>query len=382
MYISDLQTLLRERGHESHWLSIVRSDNEFKVARQGGREWQLANIHAVCSFLDSYILQNDIDIINIHSLFEPTIISYCLQIKPVIKFCHSPVMVCPGRDKFWRKSERICDIKYGLHCFRHIYSEGCANRHPARVVKAWKYVNFEIKNAAKRYGKIIVMSDYMQNGLLECGVPLEQIDVNPYFTNLSHRENVNQRATKKNILYAGRLISSKGPHILLEAIADTLRSNSDVSLDIIGDGNMRQELENKVSILGLSDKVMFHGWKGREQIKVLMENCYVFALPSIYPEAFGIVGIEAMACSKPVVAYNVGGVSTWLRNNKTGFLIERGDRLEFRTAIENLINDPVLYRSMSNAAYDEALRRFTPDTHMARLISIFESCIHYPRRSV
>ena len=97
--------------------------------------------------------------------------------------------------------------------------------------------------------------------------------------------------------------------------------------------------------------------------------------PSIYPEAFGIVGIEAMMQGKPVVGFNVGGVSTWLKNEITGFLTKPGDTEMLREKAELLLNDAEIYNRMSRNARSEALKKFVPAVHIGKLIEIYRGRI-------
>ena len=326
-------------------------------------------------FLTLYCEKEDIHLINIHNIFNPAIVRFCFQLRPVVKHVHSPVMVCPGKDKFWRYSEKPCNISYGLHCFWHIYSQGCANRHPKRVWNAWNYVKFEINDAANRYKKIIVMSDFIKQGMMECGVREEQMICNPYFTNKIDFVSDNSDQPIKKILFVGRLISSKGPHIMLGALTKLLSERNDIQLEIIGDGIMRASLAQVITDKELNKKVFFRGWLKKEEIDKAIGESYMIIFPSIYPEAFGIVGIEAMMQGKPVVGFNVGGVSTWLKNEITGFLTKPGDTEMLREKAELLLNDAEIYNRMSRNARSEALKKFVPAVHIGKLIEIYRGSI-------
>ena len=70
---------------------------------------------------------------------------------------------------------------------------------------------------------------------------------------------------------------------------------------------------------------------------MILHKSYVVLFPSIYPEAFGISGIEAMMRAKPVVAFNVGGVSTWLEHNKTGILVQSLNQMNTLQLLRKLL---------------------------------------------
>lgn len=376
VYIRQLTTLLPTYGISTLWIALIKDNDNFKVVSDSNEilfssfsQLDLRN------FFVQFIADNNIDLANIHNLFEKEIVNLLIEILPVIKSVHSPVMVCPGRDKFWRFSERPCTIKYGLHCFYHIYTEGCSNRHPKRVKTAWDYVQFEVNEAASLYKKIIVMSDYMRDGLLECNVSESKILVNPYFTPLVNEEVVNSNQETKRLLFIGRLVSSKGPHIMISALSEILKNNTDIFLDIIGDGLMMEELTTQVKSLGLQSQIIFHGWKNHDEIDTMIRKSYVVLFPSVYPEAFGIVGIEAMMRSKPVVAFNVGGVSTWLKDGETGFLVENKDVESFAKRVQLILNDYETYNRMAIQARINVLKDFIPEVHIKKLIEEYKMAL-------
>ncbi len=376
VYISQLNDLLPAYDVNSYWIAISSEKSIFTISTAGKNvTFSGEGIIAVEAFLNEFINSNNISLINIHNLFEKKLVELCLKLLPVVKSVHSPVMVCPGRDKFWRHSGQPCTIKYGLHCFYHIYSEGCANRYPPRIFDAWNYVQYEIEDASNKYRKIIVMSDFMKAGLLECNVPESRITVNPYFTPVVEPTQPENNHVKR-LVFIGRLVHSKGPHIMINALADFLKSNESIYLDIVGDGLLRGELVDLVKRKGLESKIIFYGWLNQAGIDVKIRNSYLVIFPSIYPEAFGIVGIEAMMRAKPVVAFDVGGVSTWLKDGETGFLIQNKNKDDLLNRIELLLNQPDLYKEMTQKARKNVLRSFIPDVHIKKLIDIYKSAVN------
>jgi glycosyltransferase involved in cell wall biosynthesis len=234
-------------------------------------------------------------------------------------------------------------------------------------------VNYETKVASHAYKKIVAMSDYIRNGLIESGVLADKVVVNPYFT--EPVEAVKWTEGEKRILFIGRIVSSKGAHILISALSDILKRDSTVFVDIVGDGMMMEELRKLVAAAELNNKIVLHGWLPKAAINRLIGQSYLLVFPSIYPEAFGIVGIEAMMHGKPVVGFDVGGVSTWLRDGENGFLINRKDELEMAAKTQLLLNDRGLYNRMSFKATAMALKLFTPEVHIEKLVEVYQKAL-------
>jgi glycosyltransferase involved in cell wall biosynthesis len=80
------------------------------------------------------------------------------------------------------------------------------------------------------------------------------------------------------------------------------------------------------------------------------------ALPSLWAEPFGLVGIEAFARGRPVVAYDAGGVRAWLEDGTNGFAVRLGDEAALARAMETLANDPALRARLGARARTDAER--------------------------
>jgi glycosyltransferase involved in cell wall biosynthesis len=108
---------------------------------------------------------------------------------------------------------------------------------------------------------------------------------------------------------------------------------------IAGEGKMEDELKALVEKLDLKDYIYFIGFV--DDMKSFMNSLDIFALTSIW-EGFGYVLVEAMACSKPVVAFDISSNPELVLHDKTGYLVKPFDLEAFANYILKLINDPEL----------------------------------------
>lgn len=330
-------------------------------------------------FIISFVNENKIDLFHLHGISDPNLVKLCLKTLPVIRSMHAPIMFCPGKQKFWIKSEKVCTNPFGVHCFYHSFSERCASIRPDNLINNYLNVKFEIEEAAPQYKFILAMSEYMKSEAIFAGISSDNIAVNPYFTTIHNdREFIEELVpdSVKHIVFAGRLHASKGPHLLIKAMQRIFLDHEDVVLDIIGDGNFKNELLALIKQLEIpSDKIIFHGWLNHHQTIEHIKKSYLLAFPSIYPEAFGIVGIEAMMCSKPIVAFDVGGVSTWLKDKINGFLVENKNVEIFAEKIKILLDDEYLHSEFSNKSKELALLKFLPEIHIDKLVTLYRKCL-------
>ena len=134
-------------------------------------------------------------------------------------------------------------------------------------------------------------------------------------------------------------------------------------------------LRNKVKEKNLENNVEFLGWVDNKCLGEYYAESAFLAVPSVWPEPFGIVGIEAMSHSRPVISFNVGGISEWLEDNKTGFLVERNNKKDFARKMELLLKDKALRNELGRNAYERASAVFNRANHVQKLISIFNEVI-------
>lgn len=144
----------------------------------------------------------------------------------------------------------------------------------------------------------------------------------------------------------GRLVKQKGHKYLLEALHN-LNGNYNFKLLIVGDGPLRESLQQSVVSYQLQDRVLFTGY--RSDIPKILEISDCLVLPSLY-EGLPVCVLEAMAAAKPVIATDVGGTKTIVKNNETGFLVQPKDSTALTQAIINLINLPDRGKNMGQKA--------------------------------
>lgn len=93
------------------------------------------------------------------------------------------------------------------------------------------------------------------------------------------------------------------------------------------------------------------------------------------PEPFGLVGPEAMAYARPVVGFRRGGISDWLSDGETGFLVEPGNVPELAQRIDQLLANPALAEQMGRMGRAYLERKFDPAVHCATIVATYERAI-------
>lgn len=148
------------------------------------------------------------------------------------------------------------------------------------------------------------------------------------------------------VVTVARLTEQKGIRYAIDAFALIREATSDVRYVVVGDGELRQELELQVRASGLTDLVHFLGW--RDDTDALLAQCDVFLLPSLW-EGFGIALLEAMAHRLPIVCSRVGATPEIVMDGETGYLVEAGNPPSIADGLTKLLNDPEKARRMGEA---------------------------------
>ena len=178
------------------------------------------------------------------------------------------------------------------------------------------------------------------------------------------------------VLFVGRLNYYKGLTYLIRAMQWV-----DGKLYIVGDGELRQELEEEARSLGLESRVEFLGALPDDQLRRFYQACDVFVLPSVESsEAFGIVQLEAMAYGKPVVNTNLPtGVPFVSRHGETGLTVEPRNPDELAKAINTILDDKQLAARFSQNAKKRVREEFNRPRMLERVRAVYDELIDGPR---
>lgn len=165
------------------------------------------------------------------------------------------------------------------------------------------------------------------------------------------------------IITVARLVEKKGISFAIEAMARIRNANPDLQVEyrIIGDGDLRAELERMVGRLRLTDTVKFLGALPRPEVVSWLSESDVYLLPSLMEQA-GMVLAEAQASGLPVVATRVGGVPEMVAEHKSAVLVPPADSAAIADALLRLIETAENWPAMGQAG-----RHFVAQQHDARV---------------
>ena len=193
---------------------------------------------------------------------------------------------------------------------------------------------------------------------------------------LEHNSSIKETLSYPNrfILYAGMLIYLKGVHILIRSIELVVKRYKELKLLIAGEGEYIEELQKLVRDYRLEDNVIFLGHLKQSTLKEYMKRCAMLVLPSL-SEGLGRVIAEAMACGKPVIGANVGGIPDLIKDGEHGFLVPPNDVEALAEKITYLIENPEVAREMGESGRKFILSRFSTESYTSNFSKMIQMAI-------
>lgn len=178
-------------------------------------------------------------------------------------------------------------------------------------------------------------------------------------------------------VYMARFVDQKGIPFLIEAFKRAAEQ-SNVTLDLIGNGELFDSIKAKVSQFNLEDRVMFHGWLGLQEAAQLIRQCDVYLVPAIR-DCGGCAMLEAMAMGLPVIAANWAGPGAYL-DAKSGIRVDIPSREAFiqglADAMLRLAESSSLREELGNGSLTRVRENyFDWDRKVDRIIDIFQEVL-------
>jgi glycosyltransferase involved in cell wall biosynthesis len=371
-YMISITKRLEELGHEV--IVAYGKECEDTYHMPGRKEYCIPGIEKIPSFLnrDNTVLKSltelieneNPDVIHVHNVRNFAVIKGCIDLRHTVRFIHDPTLCCFRDWKLLPDLKRICTKQVGIRCLFTL----CLFNYYETPWGALAKKHQEIR-IHKKLSRIIVASKYMKDLLIQNGIPSTNVAILPYFVPMAPAKSLSSSTNENIVLYIGLIHLIKGVDYLLAALKYV---KSDFKAIFIGQGSYLEEYKRFAKELGIEEKVSFLGWIPNEELSRYYQQASLLVVPSRWVEAFGIIGIEAMAHGKPVVAFDTGGIPDWLEDGETGFLVEKDDLQGLAEKISLLLEKKELAKKMGENGRLKVSRQFQLDTHMDGLIKVYQ----------
>ena len=155
---------------------------------------------------------------------------------------------------------------------------------------------------------------------------------------------------------------------LFKAFEIVSLKNPNIKLELIGDGEMRNTLQQWVKEKKLESKIFFHGWQ--DDIAPIMQNWHAFTLSSLW-EGLPCAIVEARILNLPVLCYNTGGIRDLISNKKNGFLFEQGDWKNLAQGMINISQNKLMHKKMQ--IHEDNLDEFKTEYMVQKHIELYRN---------
>ncbi|MEW5993170.1 MAG: glycosyltransferase [Candidatus Zixiibacteriota bacterium] len=170
-----------------------------------------------------------------------------------------------------------------------------------------------------------------------------------------------------------------GPDVLLQALALAKQSVPEIELTMAGQGELTDKLKKMCAELGLDGNVRFVGHVPNEEIYALLQQHHIMVMPSL-SESFGVAALEAAACTRPVIASNIGGVPEVVSDGETGILVPPKDPVQLAEAIVKLADDEAARQRMGEAGRRLVETKYRWEQSVDAMCDLYERLIHESRQ--
>jgi glycosyltransferase involved in cell wall biosynthesis len=360
-YLAALIPALLAQGHEVSlaYEADEPAEREPFARLPGVREWSLAEPDEALGAVANW----GPDVVFIHGLEDPGLESRIAALAPAVLFAHAYRGTCiSGTKSFATPDFQACDRVLGWPCLAHYLPRQCGGLSPATMMRLFRRESNRRDRFAQYHG-VLAFSEHIAAEYIRHGVPASRMHRVP--AHITPPAGMVAKTLPEEgpirLVFMGRMEPLKGADRLLRAIplAQTMLQRP-LHLTFAGDGRSRGELQVRAMQAERRPVAAFDfvGWLSAAERDQLLAESHLLVVPSLWPEPFGLVGLEAAGHGIPAASFGLGGITDWLKDGISGFIADADSpRPEaLASAIVRCVQDPATYARLSAGALTVASR--------------------------
>ncbi len=303
------------------------------------------------------------ELVHMHQFEDPDVVRFIQASAPVVISVHGYTACTVGVHYF--RPGHACHRPHGPGCVPNLIR--CAHtRDPRWLPAAYREATRGVQ-ALQQCDLALCYSTAIEAHLAENQITPRSVI--PLFATMTPVQGSGHDA-RRRVVFAGRIVEPKGPQVLIRAARDV-----DAEFVLCGEGWRVQAMRRLAERLGVAERVKFRGWLEADELARELAEASIVVLPSVWPEPFGLVGIEAFAAGRPVVASATGGIGDWLQDGVNGISVPPGDPRALARALEQLLSAPARQAEMGAAGKRMAASRFTREHHAEALVDAYRGVL-------
>jgi len=325
--------------------------------------------------LSELIKKSKPDVVHFHSLFpqiSPSAYAACFDCGvPVVHTLHNFRPICPGAMLI--RDGKPCEDCIGTNLLPSLQHKCYRDSLLATGANAWQITRNRWAGTYQKVSKYIALTEFAASRYVKAGFDKDSLVVKPNFLSSQALESKNnffvENSSTDYAVFVGRLSDEKGIKTLIHAW-DKVDS---LSLKVVGDGVLRDELEVFVKDNGLN--VEFLGFMPNEHVLDIVAQAKVQIIPSECYEGFPMVVVEAYALGIPIVASRIGSLEEVIIEGETGLKYTAGDSADLANKVNMLSANDLLLSKMKSNAQKLFKNNYTADANFKMLMAIYQQVI-------
>ncbi len=349
----------------------IGEQNQLKTA--GQTLWNTS----VARQIADIVSEQHIDVVHFHNTFPLVSPAAYWAVRArgaaVVQTLHNFRLLCAAAN-FYREQDgvgRVCEDCLGkllpLPAVQHSCYRG--SRAGSAVVASMQVGHRLLGSYTRAVDRYVTLSESGRQKFVQGGLPARKMSIKPNF--LAHDPGMSPGPVPGAgyALFVGRLTQEKGLLTLLDAWATVGQT---LPLKIAGDGPLLEEVKRRaaqtpgVEVLGRQD---------RAQVGKLMAEATLLLIPSEWPEAFGMVLLEAFACGLPVVASDIGALASLIEDDVNGRHFRPGDAAHLAQVVTALSADPARLSAFRQAGRETYLAHYTAEINVEQQLDIYRQAL-------
>lgn len=319
--------------------------------------------------LRTILRQEQIQVMHVHNTFpllSPSIY-YAAKAEgvAVVQTLHNYRLLCPSATLF--RADRVCEACVGRAPWPGVIHACYRESHVASSVVAAMLMYHRASHTWEAMVDVYVaLTDFMKAKFVQGGLPEAKIVVKPNFLNAVP---ITPGEIENYALFVGRLSEEKGLSVLISAWRNL---GSRIPLKIVGDGPLAMHVEGAVdSTRGIE----WLGWQPRDRVLELMRHANMLIFPSLWYEGLPLTILEAFAMGLPVLASNLGSMTSLIEHQRTGLHFEPGDAVALEAQVNWALMHPAELILIRKAARAEFEGKYTAEANYPQLMQIYERAL-------
>jgi glycosyltransferase involved in cell wall biosynthesis len=304
------------------------------------------------------------DVVVASNVYDPAVMRVARLAPYLLVRVHDHRLFCPQGDRQFPHAPALCtNAMHASTCLGNALVRGCVAGASLKTLRLARD-RIALRDAVLCADHFVVASRFMAELCALNGVAQHRLTVvvPPFGSELA--ATAAPRPVRDRVLFAGRLVRDKGLRSLIEALGK-IPLEVRPELAVAGEATRdSQPLPGLAARLGVH--VTMLGQLNSREVNAAIDASSLVAVPSLWPEPFGLMGIEAQARGRPVVAYDVGGISEWMGD--AGILVPRGDTGALARSISTVL-EPASWNAFSEAALRQAAA-YSIDAHVDSLLGV------------